>query len=89
MLTFWNLPQRLRPKIWPKEGQNFSKLKKFKILNKDKKDYKKITTFCKNKKKHFISLFFCFLGLEDPQKPQFFSLLAKSGYFVINFLILI
>ena len=24
MLNFWNLPRRLRPKIWPKEGQKFS-----------------------------------------------------------------
>ena len=29
MLNFWNLPRRLRPKIWPKEGQNFSKFKSF------------------------------------------------------------
>ena len=39
MLNFWNLPKRLRPKIWPKEGQNFSKSKKFKSLNEDMKDY--------------------------------------------------
>ena len=43
---FWNLWRRSRPKIWPKEGQNFSKSKKFKILSEDKKNYSKITTFC-------------------------------------------
>ena len=36
MQIFWNLPRRLRPKTWPKEGQNFSKSKKFKILGEDK-----------------------------------------------------
>ena len=46
MLNFWNLRQRLRPKILPKKGQNFSKSKKFKILNEDMKNYDKITTFC-------------------------------------------
>jgi hypothetical protein len=46
MLNFWNLSKRLRPKIWPIEGQNFSKSKKFKILNEDKKNY--------NKEKHFL-----------------------------------
>ena len=39
VVNFWNLRQRLGPKMWPKEGQNFSKFKKFKTLDKDKKDY--------------------------------------------------
>ena len=51
MLNLWNLRRNLRPKIWPTEGQKFSKSKKFKILSEDKKNYNKITTFCKNKQK--------------------------------------
>jgi hypothetical protein len=50
MLIFWNLPKRLRPKIWPK-GRKFSKSKKFKILSEDNKNYSKITTFCSSKQK--------------------------------------
>ena len=47
MLIFWNLPGRLRPKIWPKQDQKFKKSKKFKIiLNEDKKNYNEITMFC-------------------------------------------
>jgi hypothetical protein len=41
MLNFWNLPRKLRPNIWPKEGQKMSKSKKFKTLNEDMKDYSK------------------------------------------------
>ena len=59
MLNFWNLPKRLRPKIWPKEGQNFSKSKKFKFLNEDKKNYnKKETLFAKTNKKLLHSFIF-------------------------------
>ena len=31
MLNFWNLPKMLRPKIWPKEGQNFTKKKGYQV----------------------------------------------------------
>ena len=44
MLNFWNLPRWLRPKIWPKEGQKFSKIQK-NFLIEDKKNYRKITFF--------------------------------------------
>ena len=55
MLNFLGLPKKLRPKIWPKEDQNFSKSKKFKILNEDKQDYNKITFFAKTNKKLLCS----------------------------------
>ena len=59
MLIFWNLPRRLRPK----EGQKFSKSKKFKILGEDKKNYSKINTFCYNKQKiTSLVYFFAFEG---------------------------
>ena len=38
--------KKINAKIWPKEGQQFSKSKKFKIFIEDKKNYNKITTFC-------------------------------------------
>ena len=58
--------------MWPKEGQNFSKSKKFKILSEDKKNYSKITTFCFNKQKNtsLVCLFVFFFVLDDPQKPK-------------------
>jgi hypothetical protein len=95
MLNFWSLPRRLRPKIWPKEGQNFSKSKKLKILSEDKKNYSKITTFCLNKQK--ITSLVYFLAFEGhlSQKNQqtnqrsiFLFVLAKTGCFAIIFLIL-
>ena len=95
MLIFLDLRQGLRPKIWPQQGQNFSKSKKFKILNKDMKNYDKITTFCKNKQK--ITLFICLLVFEGHLSPKnqqinkrsnLLFVLAKSGYFAIIFLIL-
>ena len=95
MLIFWNLWRRLRPKIWPKEGQKFSKSKKFKILTEDKKNYSKITTFCENKQK-FTSLvyFLAFEGHLSQKNEQtnkrsiFLFVLAKSDDFAIIFLIL-
>jgi len=65
-----NLRRRLRPKIWPKKGQNVSKSKKFKILNEDKKDYNKITTLQKQTKNYFVRLFVVFFGLDNTQKPK-------------------
>ena len=93
MLNFWNLPKRLRPKIWPKEGQNFSKFKNFKILNEDKKNYNKTTIFCTKKNEKLLRSF----GFEGPlsqketnkQTNEDFFCFLKSGYFVIIFLILI
>ena len=71
MLNFWNLGQRLRPKFLPKEGQKVSKSKKFKILIENKKNYNKITTFCKSKQKITSFIFLLvFFGLDDPQKSK-------------------
>jgi hypothetical protein len=96
MLNFWNLSKRLRPKIWPIEGQIFSKSKKFKILNEDKKNYNKDKHFLpKQTKNYFTRLFFCFEGhlsqkiQQTNERSNFLFVLAKSGYFVIIFLILI
>ena len=41
-----NMPAKTGQKIGANLGQKFSKSKKLKILNEDKKDYNKITTFC-------------------------------------------
>ena len=70
----------MRPKIWPKEGQNFSKSKKFKILNEDKKNYNTITTFC----------LLVFEGHLSPKKKPnkrsiFLFVLAKSDDFAMIF----
>ena len=56
------MPVKTGPKTGPKQGQNVSKSKKFKILNEDKKDYNKIPTL-------FVCLLVLF-GLNDPQKPK-------------------
>ena len=95
MLIFWNLPRRLRPKIWPKEGQKFSKSKKFKILSEDKKNYSKITTFCENKQKITSLVYFLafegHLGQKNQkinERSNFLFVLAKSGDFAIICLVL-
>jgi hypothetical protein len=58
MLNFWNHPQRLRPKNWPKQGQHFSKFSKFKVSTEVQKDDSKITTLCKNKTKITSPIYF-------------------------------
>ena len=95
MLIFLDLPRRLRPKIWPKEGQKFSKSKKFKILGEDKKNYSKINTFCYNKQKITSLVYFLAFKGHLTQKSQkinersnFLLVLAKSGDFAKIFLIL-
>ena len=47
------------PKIWPKEGQNFPKYKKFKILSGDENNHSKKNHFLlKQTKNYFARLFF-------------------------------
>ena len=47
------------PKIWPKEGQNFPKYKKFKILSGDENNHsKKKSLFAKTNKKLLRSFIF-------------------------------
>ena len=70
MLNFWNLPRWSRPKIWPKEGQNFSKLKKLKILSEEKKNYSKITTLCLNKQQITSLVYFLAIEGHSRQKNQ-------------------
>ena len=57
------------PKIWPKEGQNFPKYKKFKILSGDENNHSKKNHFLlQQTKNYFARLFFGFFGLDDPQR---------------------
>ena len=35
MVIFWNLPIRLRPKNWPKQGLNIFKIQRFKSFYND------------------------------------------------------
>ena len=70
MLNFWNLPKRLRPKIWPKEGQNVQNPKISTFQRRIRKIITKQPLFAKTKKKYFVCLFDGFFGLEDPQKPK-------------------
>ena len=95
MLNFWNLSRRLRPKIWPKEGQKFPNPKKLKILSEDKKNYSKITTFYLNKQKNTLLIYFLAFEGHLSQKTQqtneqsiFLFVLAKPVCFAIIFYIL-
>ena len=92
MLNFWNLPKMLRPKIWPKEGQKFSKSKIFEILSEDKKNYRKMSTFCQNKQK--ITSLVYFLAFEghlsqkkstNKETKPFFVCFSKNWLFCYNF----
>ena len=83
MLIFWNLPRRLRPKIWPKEGQKFSKSKKFK-LGKIRKIMAKSTLFAKTNKKLLRLLIFCFFCLRWPSKKLLHLILILGFLTIIN-----
>ena len=77
-----------------REGQNFSKSKKFKILNEDKKNYNKAkNTVCQNKQKITTLVYFLafegHLSQRNQQTNEQSIFLLKSDYFVIIFLILI
>ena len=50
--------EKVKAKHLDKKGQKLSKSKKFKILSEDKKDYRKITTFCLNKQKNTLLVYF-------------------------------
>ena len=60
----------MRSKNWPKQGQKFSKFKKFKIIQEDKKDYPKLSTFgFWKKKKPLLVYILSFFGLWGFHKP--------------------
>ena len=86
MLNFWSLLKRLRPKVWPKEGQHFSKSKKSKMLDNDKKNCNKRKTFCQNKQKTILHLWF-FMAFEGhlSQKNQkvIFCLFQQKGVILL------